>query len=146
MAFTQMLGRYDKRFPINGSFRLMRGENLHSCIQRNHVPKMPGVYVIFAVRRRRGRILEIGRSGTLERDGTFKNQMLAERLQGKKDRKPRRQFFPEEMKKLGFSALDFMWWATIDDKVRIIPLKAEADLLQAFFDDHNRLPPWNLAA
>ncbi len=146
MAFTQMLGRYDKRFTINGSFRLQRGENLRTCIQRNQVPDMPAVYLIYAVRQRRAELLYIGKSGTLRSDGSFKNQMLATRLRMKQGKMWRAEFYAEQMKKLRLTALHFQWWVTFDDKVRIIPLKAEADLLQAFFDDHRRLPQWNLAA
>ena len=146
MAFAELIKRYDKRFPTRGSFRLRHGEDLRSCIARNGVPRMPSVYLIYAVRNRRAELLLIGMSGTLRTDGSFKKQMLAERLRRKQGRKPRAEFYREEMQKRNLEALEFKWWVTFDDKTRVIPRKAEADLLQAYFDDHGRLPPWNGAA
>ena len=43
-------------------------------------------------------------------------------------------------------ALEFEWYVTFEGSSKVLPLKAEADLLQAYFDDFGRLPPWNLAA
>ena len=108
------------------------------------MPDMPAAYLIYAVRRRRSELLYIGKSGTLRTDGTFKGQGLATRLRMKRGKKWRAEFYTEEIRQRGLSAIEFRWWVTFDRKVRILPAWAEAELFQAYFDDHQQLPPWNL--
>ncbi len=146
MAFVELIERYDKRFPNNGSFRLRRGEDLRTTIATNDVPRLPAVYLIYSVRSKRTELMYIGKSGTLQTDGSFKEHMLAQRLRMKQGKQWRAEFYREQMELLKLAALEFKWWVTFDNKVRVIPLKAEADLIQAYFDDHGRLPPWNRAA
>ena len=35
------------------------------------------------------------------------------------------------------------WFVTFDQHIRVLPAKAQSDLLQAHFDEWGRLPPWN---
>lgn len=144
-ALARALRVYDKRFATKGSFRLRRGENLRDCIRRNQVPEIPAVYLIYAVRRRRSELLYIGKSGTVRTNGTLKGQGLATRLRMKQGKKWRAEFYTEEMRRLRLSALEFRWWGTFDRTMRILPAWSEAELFQTYFDDHQRLPPWNLA-
>ena len=75
---------------------------------------------------------------------TFRPQKLLKRItRGKQRGIPRRRFFPEQIEKLNLKALSFRWFVTFTEKVKIIPAKAEADLLQAYFEEHNNLPLWN---
>ena len=138
--------QYDEMFPTKGYFRLKRGENLRACISRNEVPEMPAAYLIYGVTRTQSDLLYIGKSGTLRTDGTFKNQGLATRLRMKQGKKWRAEFYEEQMQDLQLSGLEFRWWGTFDHDDRVLPILAEAELFQAYFNDCGRLPAWNKAA
>jgi hypothetical protein len=55
----------------------------------------------------------------------------------------RQAFVEQEMDKSGWESLVFSWFVTFDASVHVIPAKAEADLLQAYFDENGHLPEWN---
>lgn len=143
MTFNEFLSNYSRRFPKHGSFELLKGEKIKLRTREGGVPKQPGVYLIYARNNRRVRLLYVGRSGTLRSNGTFKGQRLIGRLSAKQKGIPRQRFYQEQIAHLQLDALVFQWFITFADKVRIIPAKAEADLLQAYFDEYNRLPKWN---
>ena len=144
MTFEELLSDYRQRFPWHGFFELRKGEKIGIRAKEEGVPDKPGVYLIYGYKDGRSELLYIGRSGTLHQDGTFGDQKLLKRItKGKQDGMPRRAFFPEQMKLLGLEALVFHWFITFIPSVRIIPAKAENDLLQAYFDEHEKLPLWN---
>lgn len=47
------------------------------------------------------------------------------------------------MSELGLDSLFFYWFVTFSDHIHVIPAKAEADVLQMFFDECGRLPHLN---
>lgn len=111
-------------------------------------PDAHGVYLILG--RRTGApdvVLEIGRSGTLRHNG-FGTQTLRRRLsRGKDGTTPRHVLWPALMRELDYTALVVRWFVTVDraNDTCVLPAKAEADLIQAFYDDYRGLPPWNRA-
>ena len=144
MTFDKLLSDYRQHFPWNGSFELRRGEKIGIRAKEKGVPNEPGTYLIYGCKGGRSELLYIGKSGLLRQDGTFGDQKLLKRItKGKQDGMPRRAFFPEQMKLLGLEALVFHWFVTFTPSVRVIPAKAEIDLLQAYSDEHEKLPLWN---
>lgn len=149
MDFEELVRIASQSFPKNGSFELLPGEPLRERIRKAGVPDKPGVYLICGTERERCRLLQIGKAGTLKGDGLFKNQKLRGRLGAKQEGMSRDKFFQIKMSKLQLDSLRFYWFVTFDkddkdDKhVFIIPAKAEADLLQRYFDDNGKLPLWN---
>jgi hypothetical protein len=144
MTLDDLLTHYRQQFPWNGSFELHQGEQLRARAAGAKVPDEPGVYLVHGYQDNEWKLLYIGRSGTLHNNGTFSDQKLLKRItKGKQEGIPRRRFFREQMEKLSIETLKFDWFVTFADDLRVIPAKAEADLLQAYFDEHNQLPPWN---
>ena len=148
MDFEELVRIASRSFPQNGSFELLPGQDVRKLARKNGVPDKPGVYFICGTGRERSRLLQIGKAGTLTNDGSFKNQKLPGRLGAKQGGMPRWKFFQKEMSKLQLDSLLFYWFVTfnrdvIDRDELIIPAKAEADLLQRYFDDNGHLPPWN---
>jgi len=144
MTFEEFLNRYRQRFPRYGSFELRRGEKIVIRAKEEGVPNEPGVYLIYGYKDGRSELLCIGKAGTLRQDGTFREQKLFKRIaKGKQQGTPRRRFFPEQMKRLNLEVLVFHWFVTFTSGVRVIPAKAEVDLLQAYFNEHGELPRWN---
>jgi hypothetical protein len=132
----------------NGKFSLQLCDNLTKVIRLNKIPQEPGVYIIYLLVEDTARILYIGMAGTIQKNGQFKDQKLAGRLKSKqmwKDKKySRAKFYKMMMKVLNINKLDFEWFVTFDDTSKVIPAKAEADLMQAYFDDKKELPDWNM--
>ena len=120
-------------------------QDIHTRIMESSVPDKPGVYFICGVERERSRLLQIGKAGTLRNDGSFKNQGLRGRLGAKQGGMSRQKFFQKEISELKLDSLRFYWFVTfdIDRNLLVIPAKAEADLLQRYFDGNDHLPDWN---
>lgn len=135
-----ILGDFSQRFPEAGTFILRRDESIRECTRRNGVPNKYGAYIIFDPS---GEVMYIGKSGTVNRDGRFDDQGVRERLSKRQDHEPRQVYFNNRMEELGLANLEIRWFITHDGKHGILPAKAEADLMQAYFDDHGCLPPWN---
>lgn len=120
-------------------------------IEGKEAPNEPGVYVIYAKTNEGMHILQIGKAGILKDGGSFTPQKLKGRLSRGKQRNEngervmRKELFRNEIAKPGVQCLIIYWFVTFGGGVRIIPAKAEADLLQAYFDACNRLPPWKRA-
>lgn len=142
----KLLDSYKRQFGNHGRFRLSRGQDLRSCIVENSIPNLPAAYLIYGIKKGARELLEIGKSGTVRTDGSFKSQGLAVRLRMKQGKTWRAEYYAAQMTQRKLDALEFEWYVTFDDSAKVLPLKAEADLLQAYFDEEGRLPLWNLAA
>lgn len=143
MSFSELVAQYRQQFTQNGSFELRSGQQMRLRCVEEQVPELPGVYLIYGRRQSETELLYIGKAGTLRKDGTFKDQKLRGRLNNKQQGMPRQEFFEQQMHAVGLDALAFTWFVTFDSRSRIIPAKAEADLLQVYFAETGQLPEWN---
>lgn len=144
MTFNQLLKSYTKSFPWNSTFELRKGEKLSKRLIEEGVPEEPGVYLIYAKKKRtKPKLLCIGKAGTMLRNGNFQKQKLPGRLKAKQNGKTRQKFFQEQIQKPEIDALMFHWFVTFHHNIRVIPAKAEADLLQTYYNKHKQLPEWN---
>jgi hypothetical protein len=107
------------------------------------VPDKPGVYLLGALSGKAEHLVYVGRAGTLQTDGTFKDQMLLGRLQAKQEGLARQEFFRRRLREGAYDGLRIQWLVTWEQRVRVAPAFAEAELLQAYLLEHCRLPPWN---
>jgi hypothetical protein len=132
-AFCRRLNQYTQPFTLHDDFELLPGQTV--AYATRDVLDLPGIYLIFGRRASDLDLLNIGKSGTMNRNGTFKGQTLRLRLtRGKQGSIPRRDFFPQQLADLQLDALRFYWYVTFTDTLRILPAKAEADLLQIYFN------------
>lgn len=147
MTFEQILENYKEKFSNNGSFTLQKNQKMSKKLCRKEgVPENRGVYLIYSVKDgNRKRLLRIGKAGTLDGDGNFKNQKLVGRLNAREGGKSRPVFFKEKIENLGLDGLFFRWFVTYEEEgdVGVVPAKAEADLLQAYFEERKELPELN---
>jgi len=135
-----MFGELEK-YHRNGHFFFMK-DSCQKDVSKD-VPDEPGVYCVYALIRGHIELVYIGKSGTLEQNGTFKNQMLNKRINNKQEDIKRDSFFKSMITKLGADALDIYWYVTFDKKNSDLPGFVEAILLQKHFDVYGRLPLWN---
>lgn len=147
MSFSDLLREYKSQFPQHGACVLHLGEELRACLRDAAVPDEPGVYVIEALHGDAAEIWYVGKAGTMETDGTFKDQGLRQRLANRQGKSSRTDVFPQWIEKEKLSGLRISWFVTRTVAGRVVlPSKAEADLLQSYYDEHDQLPLKNQAA
>jgi hypothetical protein len=147
IMFNETVQQFRKQFR-NGSFSLRLGDDLATTIQNNNVPDEAGVYVISSLTTDKTETLYIGMAGTMQNNGQFKDQKLSGRLKAKQSwdgkRYNRADFYRMQMRELNLQQLSFEWFVTFDKTNKVLPAKAEGDLMQSFYLDCKKLPKWNL--
>ena len=132
------LDKYDTR----DHFFFDRGEALGSVC---NAPKDKiGVYIVYELSKGKIRIVYIGSSGKMQKNGNLKHRkdgMYDRIVNGKQFDKPRRISWDEKLAKEGIDALDIYWYDTFSDND--IPAAVEGILIQRFYDAYGRLPKWN---
>lgn len=131
------LNKYDN----NGHFFFRKGKSLKELTK--DVPDLPGVYYIIRLSGGRIDLVYIGKSGTIQQNGRFKDQGLKGRLNNKQDGARREDFFNEMCLKENIDALDIYWYVTFDHKNQDLPGFVEGTIMQRYFDVHGKLPVWN---
>jgi hypothetical protein len=142
MNFESVIQSARTRFTHNGRFSLLPGESINEVVRREDVPNSPGIYIYFE-RDDLELPLYIGKSGTLNADGSWKDQGIRVRLTMKQGGMFRREFFRKLMADEARAGLTFLWFVTHDRNTRVIPALAEMELLQAHYDQRGRLPRLN---
>lgn len=142
----ELIDRYAIEFPVNGTFVVRLGESTATIVAASSVPDAPGVYMICGGQEDASHLVYVGKAGTIRTDGSFKRQQLPGRLTATRGDQSSNAYFQGKMREGTLDQLIFRWFVTYSENSRIIPVKAEGDLLQAYFDDFSRLPDWNLSA
>ncbi len=131
-----------EKYENNGHFLYKRGQKLK--VESREVPELPGVYYLLKMTKNDIEVVYIGKSGSINMDGTFKSQGLRGRINNKQNIKEKRQVFLErKFEEDDFLALDIFWFVTFDNDTKELPGYVEGLLIQKFFEMHGRLPKWN---
>ncbi|WP_318640505.1 hypothetical protein [Flavobacterium ardleyense] len=108
-----------------------------------------GVFVVTAVSEDGAEVVMVGSTGTVQNDGTLKikNGGLYDKIvNGHQFAKTGRKYsWPAQMKKENIDRLEVTWYETFNDTDKQIPTFVEAQILQNFLDENDRLPRWNVA-
>lgn len=130
-----------KKYKNNGHFFFKKGDNLKQVTK--DVPALPGIYYIIRLAKGRIELVYIGKSGTIQQNGQFKDQGLQGRLNNKQEGINRQDYFESQILRENIDALDIYWFVTFDTKNRDLPGFVEGLLIQRFFEINGRLPHWN---
>jgi hypothetical protein len=130
-----------KKYKNNGHFFFKNGDSLKEVSKK--VPDLPGVYYIVRLSKGRIEIVFIGKSGSLQQNGQFKNKGLLGMFNSKLEGIERQDFFESRILKENIDALDIYWFVTFDSKSKDLPSFVEGLLIQRFFEMYGRLPLWN---
>jgi hypothetical protein len=130
-----------KKYKNNGHFFYSPGQNLKE--QSHEVPDLPGVYYILRLARGKIDLVYIGKSGTMQQNGKFKDQGLQGRINNKQEGMKRREYFEKKCKEEKIDGLDIYWFVTVDNTVRDLPGFVEGLLLQRYYEKYGVLPSWN---
>ena len=136
----RVIEEFRVKFPVRGKFEFRQGQRIREVVRSAEVPEEHGAYIISDPQ---GRVLYIGRSGTMLNNGKFQKQTLRGRLTNKQGGRSRQEFFGDMLRERDVQSLHFEWFVTFGEANKILPSLAESQLLQAHFDDHGRLPPYN---
>ncbi len=108
-----------------------------------------GVFVVTAVSEEGAELVMVGSTGTVQNDGSLKikNGGLYDKIvNGHQFAKTGRKYsWPAQMKKENIDRLEVTWYETFNETDKQIPTFVEAQLLQNFLDENDRLPRWNVA-
>lgn len=130
-----------KKYKNNGHFFFKKGDRLSEVSK--DVPELPGVYYIVRLAKGRVELVYIGKSGTITRNGQFKEQLLKGRINNKQDGMKRQDFFDKKMIEENIDGLDIYWFVTMDKSNNDLPGYVEGLLIQRFIEVQGRLPLWN---
>ena len=106
-----------------------------------------GVYVVYALTKGKIKVIYIGSSGKMQKNGKMKHHTggLYDRIvNGKQFDKPRRVSWLEKLTDDQIDALDIYWYETINTETNDIPAYTEAILIQKYYETYGCLPDWNV--
>ena len=146
MNISLLLREFQSKFQNNGSFTLKPGQSISTAVREHNVPNQHGVYAISSLTGSFSEYVYVGKAGTITSDGHWKEQGLRKRLTKKQGDESRVVFFRRVIEANGFSGLYFEWFVTFGAESTVLPVIAEAQLLQAFFNEYGRLPKLNRSA
>lgn len=130
-----------KKYKNKGHFFFNPGYKLIDASKG--VPELPGVYYIIRLANNKVDLVYIGKSGTINQSGEFKDQLLNRRINNKQDGMKRQKHFEQKMSEENIEGLDIYWFVTMDKNNNDLPGYIEGLLLQRYFEMHGKLPPWN---
>ncbi len=136
-----------KKFKVNNSFTFGQEDSLEEAC--NAPESASGIFLVYALEGDDKELIMVGSTGTVQNDGTLKikNGGLYDKIvNGHQFAKTGRKYsWPAQMKLENIERLEVAWYATFNDKVKVIPTFIEGQILQNFLDEKGKLPRWNVA-
>lgn len=130
-----------EKYKNKGHFFFEKGDVLKT--KSKDVPNLPGVYYVLKLTKGKVELVYIGKSGSIQQNGQFKEQLLNQRLNNKQDGMKREQYFLQKIESENIDALDIYWFVTMDEQYQDLPSFVEGLLLQRYFEIYACLPKWN---
>lgn len=136
-----------KKFKTSGSFLFGQDDNLEEVC--NAPETAAGIFVVYNNDGEEKELIMAGSTGTIQNDGSLKVKsggLYDKIVNGQQFAKTGRKYsWPAQMKKQNIAQLEVVWYETFNEKNKVMPTFAEAQVLQNFLDEHKRLPEWNVA-
>jgi hypothetical protein len=136
-----------KKFKSQNSFTFSIDDNLEEVCNAPETGN--GIFIVYAVTGEDKELIMVGSTGTVQNDGTLKSKnggLYDKIVNGHQFAKTGRKYsWPAQMKLESIDQLEVVWYETYNQKNKVIPTFAEAQVLQNFLDENDRLPKWNVA-
>lgn len=140
-----------EKYQNQGHFFFEKGSVLSEVSK--DVPNEAGVYIVYKLAKGKITLVYIGKSGTMNQNGTFKDQKLRKRLNtciersrnDKHEGVKRQVYFENKIEEENIDALDIYCYVTFDKTQQDLPAYVEGLLLQRYFEVYGELPTWNKA-
>lgn len=147
MSISRLLDDFRTKYERNGEFTLTPELTISTVVKESKVPNEFGIYVISSLTPLKSEIVYVGKAGTIMVDGQWKRQGLSQRLTNKQSKENRNKFFRNYILEENLKGLRFEWFVTFrSESPKVLPFLPEAQLIQAFFNEHHRLPKLNASA
>lgn len=147
MSISKLLDDFRTKYEKHGEFTLMPELTISTVVREFKVPNEYGVYIVTSLMPLQSEVVYVGKAGSMNFDGQWKRQGLSQRIANKQDNQNRNKFFRDYISEEQFIGLHFEWFVTFDNESsKVLPLLAEAQLIQAFFNEYGCLPKLNLSA
>jgi hypothetical protein len=137
---AEILNYCDAKYPSNGIFEFHRNSLLSKAC---NAPESYGVYLIFSSCNGTNTLVYIGKSGTVQGSGEFKDQNLSGRIKNKQDGVKRQEYFIRKIDEENIDKLIIKWYVTANKEKVDLPGYVEGVLMQMYFDANKSLPKWN---
>jgi hypothetical protein len=137
------LDKYIKK----GNFEFSPNDNLNQVC--NAPRDKSGVYFVYAKNREKTKLVYIGRSGEVRKDGSLfirkagLGGMKDRLINGKQFGEARRNSWKSKMLEDNIDALVIYWYVTHKKEFVDCPKKLESKLLERFSSKYGKLPDWN---
>ncbi|MBD0726328.1 hypothetical protein B6A10_14200 [Flavobacterium sp. L1I52] len=132
-------------FKVKNQFSLTTEDNLEEVCNAS---EGSGIFLVYDVADEKELIM-VGSTGTVQNDGTLKTKnggLYDKIVNGHQFAKTGRKYsWPAQMKKEAISRLEVVWYETYNGDAKVIPTFVEAQVLQNFLNENNKLPRWNVA-
>lgn len=136
-----------KKFKTTNQFHFTTTDDL--AIVCNAPEDQPGIFMVYAVDGENKELIMVASTGTIQNDGSLKIKsggLYDKIVNGHQFAKTSRKYsWISRMKLENIDLIEVVWVATITAKNKTIPTFLEAQMLQNFFEEHQKLPRWNVA-
>ncbi|MEO0059953.1 MAG: hypothetical protein RLZZ312_1600 [Bacteroidota bacterium] len=136
-----------KKFKITNTFQFTNADSLETVC--NAPENANGIFIVNAISEETSELIMVGSTGTIQNDGTVKSKnggLYDKIVNGHQFAKTGRKYsWPAQMKIENIEKLEITWFDTFNDKNKVIPTYIEGQILQNYFDEHGKLPRWNVA-
>ena len=130
-------------FESNDHFFLTANSELEEVF---NAPKSGlGVYLVYELKNGRISLVYVGAAGKIRHTGSKKGKenFSEEFFNGQQFGGRRPNTWRQKLINDKIDALDIYWYETYNIKMRVIPSLVQALVIQAHFEMHGKLPPWN---
>ena len=127
-----------KKYKESGKFIFRPEENLTSVC--NAPTNKAGIYLIYAIKKGEPKLVYIGQSGRVKKDGELfirQDGIKGRIVRGKRNGRPRKEFWLEEIYNQDLEALEFNWFVTHNEVYVDCPFELEKKLIKI------HRPIWN---
>jgi hypothetical protein len=127
-------------FTEKGKFYFSEKDKL--AVECN-APNLPGIYIIYAKHSDGLELRFVGSSGTISQNGTFGANTLKHRMLIRRDGSDREEFLRKKLRSEHLDYFEIHWFVTFHDNTKYLPRSIEGCLIQEYFQQFQKLPPWN---
>lgn len=135
------------KITVKNSFSFSQDEQLDLVC--NAPENASGIFLVYAIENGQKELIMVASTGTVQNNGSLKSKnggLYDKIVNGHQFAKTGRKYsWPAQMKLENIDTLEIFWYDTFNENIQLIPTSLEGQILQEFFDEHKKLPRWNVA-
>jgi hypothetical protein len=136
-----------KKYKSANTFTFTQDDSLE--VVCNAPETASGIFLVYQINGEERELIMVGSTGTVQNDGTLKSKnggLYDKIVNGHQFAKTGRKYsWPAQMKLENIDRIEVMWYETFTAKTKVMPTFVEAQILQLFLAENDKLPRWNVA-